>query len=317
MAARSSTRSRIASTRPSRGYGCWRSRHPRSFAPSTCWPGRRSCSGRPFSERREQLAELIAAAPGRAKKRSGSVELTPLIRSSAKAEPLLLSGEGVIAKQLDAPYRPGERKGMVKVKRMRTIDCVIVGWRPGKEEGTVGSLILGLYDEGSFAPIGHTSGLKAKEKRELVKTLKPYETARRARGDPSRWDARPGAGVELAPPGAGGRGHLRPRQRRPHPPRLEDRALARRQEAERVHLRPAGSERRSRATDHRRGGAKDVGPDVDLPGRGDQQHRDRDRDGDEGGGEELVPFVACGRRSSRPRAGGRRRSARGARGGRR
>ena len=62
------------------------------------------------------------------------------------AEPWLLTGEGVIAKQLDAPYRPGERKGMVKIKRVRTIDVVIVGWRPGKEKGTVGSLILGLYD---------------------------------------------------------------------------------------------------------------------------------------------------------------------------
>ena len=43
-------------------------------------------------------------------------------------------------------YLRGERKAMVKVKRLRTIDAVIVGWRPGKEENTVGSLILGLYD---------------------------------------------------------------------------------------------------------------------------------------------------------------------------
>jgi ATP-dependent DNA ligase len=143
----------------------------------------------PFSERREALEELIAAAPGRARKRSGSVELTPLTPSAEKAEPLLLSGEGVIAKQLEEPYRPGERKGMVKVKRVRTIDCVVMGWRPGKHEGTVGSLILGLYDDGELRPIGHTSGLKAKEKRELVQTLKPYETGERGSGDPSRWDA--------------------------------------------------------------------------------------------------------------------------------
>jgi len=95
------------------------------------------------------------------------------------AYPLLLSGEGVIAKQLEAPYRPGERKGMVKIKRVRTIDTVIVGWRPGKEKGTVGSLILGLYEKGKLRPIGHTSGLKAKEKRELVNTLKPLRPARR------------------------------------------------------------------------------------------------------------------------------------------
>jgi ATP-dependent DNA ligase len=143
----------------------------------------------PFAERREELTQLIAAAPGRKKSASGSVELTPLTRHQETAIPWLHSGEGVIAKQLDAPYRPGERKGFVKVKHVRTIDVVIVGWRPGKEEGTVGSLILGLYDErGELRPIGHTSGLKAKEKRELVKTLAPYETGERGSGDPSRWD---------------------------------------------------------------------------------------------------------------------------------
>ncbi len=145
---------------------------------------------KPFSERRAALEELIAKAPGRKKSASGSVELTPLTKSAKRAEPLLQSGEGVIAKQLDAIYEPGKRRGMVKVKRVRTIDCVIVGWRPGKEEGTVGSLILGLYDKkGTLIPIGHTSGLKAKEKRELVKTLKPYETGERGSGDPSRWDS--------------------------------------------------------------------------------------------------------------------------------
>jgi ATP-dependent DNA ligase len=151
--------------------------------------GRRKLITAPFSERRDQLAKLIAGAPGRKKSASGSVELTPLTKSPQTAGPWLFSGEGVIAKQLGAPYRPGERKGMVKVKRVRTIDVVIVGWRPGKEEGTVGSLILGLYDEkGKLRPIGHTSGLKAKQKRELVATLAPYETGETGSGDPSRWD---------------------------------------------------------------------------------------------------------------------------------
>jgi ATP-dependent DNA ligase len=144
----------------------------------------------PFSERREVLKDLIAAAPGRKKSATGSVELTPLTKSLKTASPWLRSGEGVIAKRLDAPYRPGERKGMVKIKHVRTIDVVILGWRPGKEEGTVGSLILGLYDKkGKLIPIGHTSGLKAKEKRELVKTLAPYETGEVGSGDPSRWDS--------------------------------------------------------------------------------------------------------------------------------
>ncbi len=143
----------------------------------------------PFSERRDALIELIASAPGRKKSASGSVELTPLTKNVTTAEPWLHSGEGVIAKQLDSPYMPGVRKGMVKIKHVRTIDVVIMGWRPGKEKGTVGSLILGLYDGKELRPIGHTSGLKAKEKRELVERLAPYETGDVGSGDPSRWDA--------------------------------------------------------------------------------------------------------------------------------
>src|SRR4051812_31387106 len=150
---------------------------------------RRKLIGKPFSERRADLEKLIADAPGRKKSASLSVEVTTLYRTAQSAAPLLLSGEGVIAKELGAIYKPGERKGMVKVKRMRTIDCVVMGWRPGKHEGTVGSLILGLYDDGDLRPIGHTSGLKAKEKKELVKELKPYETGEKGSGDPSRWDA--------------------------------------------------------------------------------------------------------------------------------
>ncbi|MGB3050826.1 MAG: hypothetical protein WBB42_07490, partial [Polyangiales bacterium] len=78
---------------------------------------------------------------------------------------------------------------MAKIKRLRTIDAVVVGWRPGKEEGTVGSLILGLYDDEELRVVGHTSGLKAKEKRELVDKLAPYETGERGSADPSRWAA--------------------------------------------------------------------------------------------------------------------------------
>jgi ATP-dependent DNA ligase len=148
---------------------------------------------KPFSERRGALERMIG-------KGKGSVELTPLTQSAEDAQPWLRGGEGVIAKQLDARYRPGERKGMVKVKRVRTIDCVVVGWRAGKEEGTVGSLILGLYDDGELRVVGHTSGFKAKEKRELRKQLARYETGERGSGDPSRWDAgRELEWVELRP----------------------------------------------------------------------------------------------------------------------
>jgi len=132
----------------------------------------------PQAARRERLEAMIAAP----------LDLTPCTESPDAAQPWLQGAEGVIAKRQDAPYLPGERKGMAKIKRVRTIDAVVVGWRPGKEENTVGSLILGLYDDaGELRTVGHTSGLSAKRKRELVEELKPYETGERGMGDPSRW----------------------------------------------------------------------------------------------------------------------------------
>ena len=133
----------------------------------------------PLSERRPGLRELVEGT---------AVAVTPSTRVPDEAEPWLRSGEGVVAKDMRAPYSPGERKGMFKIKRVRTIDAVVTGYRPGKEPDTVGSLILGLYDKGGKLHIvGHSSGLRASEKRALVETLKPYETGQRGHGDPSRW----------------------------------------------------------------------------------------------------------------------------------
>ncbi len=134
--------------------------------------------GLPLAERRAALEALVSEPIG----------LTPLTRDPDEAEPWLHRGEGVVAKDLEAPYRPGERKGMVKIKRLRTIDAVVVGYRPGKEADTVGSLILGLHDEaGRLHVVGHSSGIRAAEKRALVAKLEPYETGQRGHGDPSRW----------------------------------------------------------------------------------------------------------------------------------
>ncbi len=133
----------------------------------------------PLSERRAALPEIV---------KGSAITLTPTTRAPSEAEPWLRSGEGVVAKDVRAPYRPGQRTGMVKVKRVRTIDAVVAGYRPGKEPGTVGSLILGLYDkDGKLHVVGHSSGLRASEKRALVGKLKPYESGQRGRGDPSRW----------------------------------------------------------------------------------------------------------------------------------
>jgi ATP-dependent DNA ligase len=130
----------------------------------------------PYRERRARLAKV------------DGLELTPVVWTAAEAEGWLDSEEGVIAKEADGAYKPGERTGMVKIKRVRTIDAVIVGWRPGKAEGTLGAIILGLYGEdGKLRVVGHSSGFTAKEKRELPARLAPYETGVRGSGDPSRW----------------------------------------------------------------------------------------------------------------------------------
>ncbi len=131
----------------------------------------------PFSERRERLRRLEA----------DGLELTEWTTDPERAEPWLDRGEGVVAKQLDAPYLPGKRKGMAKIKRERTIDCVVLGWRPGKEEGTVGSLILGLYHGDALRPVGHISGFTAETKRGLRTMLAPLETGESGSAEPSRW----------------------------------------------------------------------------------------------------------------------------------
>jgi ATP-dependent DNA ligase len=132
----------------------------------------------PFGKRRKRLEGLLGET---------SVELSKLSRDPEQAEQWLRRTEGAMAKQLDAPYVPGKRKGMAKIKRERTIDCVVMGWRPGKEEGTVGSLILGLYDDGELRSVGHISGFSHETKRSLRTLLEPLETGESGTAEPSRW----------------------------------------------------------------------------------------------------------------------------------
>ena len=132
----------------------------------------------PFEDRRERLAGVVA----------DPVQLTPVTGDPGSAgEWLAGTGEGVIAKEASAPYRPGERTGMLKIKRLRTADAVVAAFRFGKEPNTVGSLILGMYDDGELHIVGHTSGFSAKQKRELLELLEPYRTGERGSGEPSRW----------------------------------------------------------------------------------------------------------------------------------
>jgi ATP-dependent DNA ligase len=139
----------------------------------------------PFAERRATLERLLAGEPfARA-----PIELMQTVATAHEAAQWLERAEGAIAKERSARYRPGERKGMAKVKRVRTIDAVIVGWRPGKEPDTVGALILGLYDNGELRVVGHCSGLSVAEKKRLVGFFSQYESGERGSADPSRWSA--------------------------------------------------------------------------------------------------------------------------------
>jgi len=100
--------------------------------------------------------------------------------------------DGVIAKRTDRPYASGERHSMLKIKNLRTADCVVGGFRYGAKNRLVGSLLLGLYDEGGLLNhVGFTSGLAAADKPTLTKQLEsliepPGFTGSKP-GGPSRW----------------------------------------------------------------------------------------------------------------------------------
>jgi ATP-dependent DNA ligase len=149
--------------------------------------------GLAFSERRSRLEALVVAlgwGVGTNPQPATGVSVTPLSSDPAECEPWLASGEGVVAKLADAAYAPGKRTAMVKVKRIRTIDCVVMGYRPGIEAQTVGSLILGLYDDqGQLRVVGHSSGIKPADKKGLLERLGAYESGQGGSGDPSRWSA--------------------------------------------------------------------------------------------------------------------------------
>jgi ATP-dependent DNA ligase len=100
--------------------------------------------------------------------------------------------DGVVAKRLDVPYQSGNRDGMQKMKHQRTADCVVGGFRYASKGKVVGSLLLGLYDEGGLLHhVGFTSNIPAEEKApltaKLAKLVKKPGFTGQAPGGPSRW----------------------------------------------------------------------------------------------------------------------------------
>jgi ATP-dependent DNA ligase len=144
---------------------------------------------KPLSERRPVLEGLV--------KRLGrdGLRLSPQTRDRDLAASWLAdhSGktDGIVAKLLDEPYRPGER-AMVKVKRSRSADCVVGGFRYLSDRAEVGSLLLGLYDEqGLLNHVGYTSTIANSERAALTRKLEAIKASPgfsgRAPGGPSRW----------------------------------------------------------------------------------------------------------------------------------
>lgn len=146
----------------------------------------------PLHERRTQLKQFARQqfVP------KGGVRLSPATTTLATAQKWFgkVGGnlDGIMAKEADAAYASGERTAMVKVKQIRSADCVIGGFRYASGARVIGSLLLGLYDEeGLLHHVGFTSAFKANERRELTKRFEALKKAPgftgNAPGGPSRW----------------------------------------------------------------------------------------------------------------------------------
>lgn len=151
--------------------------------------GKKLLADKPLRDRRTALKQLLS------REAEPALLLSPSTTDRDEALGWLeQSGgalDGVIAKRLDQPYRYGERS-MVKVKQRRTADCVVGGFRYGRNERLVASLLLGLYDdEGQLHHVGYTSSIGAKDRpawtKELERLVEPPGFTGNAPGGPSRW----------------------------------------------------------------------------------------------------------------------------------
>ncbi len=147
----------------------------------------------PLTLRRRVLEELVTAEVDDTVDRG--LLLSPYTRKLSEARKWLDHAhgalDGVVAKRIDEPYRPGER-AMLKVKPLRTADCVVGGFRYGTNSTEVGSLLLGLYNEaGLLDHVGFTSSIPRVARKSLTRNLEalrePPGFTGKAPGGPSRW----------------------------------------------------------------------------------------------------------------------------------
>ncbi len=170
---------------------------------------RRVLVDRTLGERRPRLERFAQRTFDRVE----TIRLSPATEDRSRAAAWLRlptsSLDGVMAKRLDAPYRSGGRDAMVKVKRLRTADCVVGGFRYRRSGREVGSLLLGLYDDaGLLHHVGFTSSLDREARRELTPRLERLRDGAggergfsgAAPGGPSRWSSERDTAWEALPP---------------------------------------------------------------------------------------------------------------------
>jgi ATP-dependent DNA ligase len=161
----------------------------------------RSLVGLPLEERRKNLERFVKAylASG-SKSHNGNhtIRLSPVTDKVDVARKWFHMGiglDGIIAKRDDLPYQTGERTGMQKIKKRRTADCVVGGFRYLEKEPLVGSLLLGLYNEqGLLDHVGFSSSIHREDRAALTKKLealvKPPGFTGKAPGGLSRWSTK-------------------------------------------------------------------------------------------------------------------------------
>jgi ATP-dependent DNA ligase len=151
----------------------------------------RSLLDRPLSDRRQRLEDF----DGRFLTGAPRIHLSPSTRSAGEAEAWLagMGGmDGVMAKDPGRAYASGSRDAMWKVKRRRTADCVVGGFRMASSGRAIGSLLLGLYDDdGLLHHVGFCSGFSDRDRRRLLELVEPLVEEPGFTGDrpggPSRW----------------------------------------------------------------------------------------------------------------------------------
>jgi ATP-dependent DNA ligase len=145
----------------------------------------------PLEKRRQQLDRFAA----KYLKGNQVLRLSPFTLHLSAARKWFRMGtsvDGVVAKRRDLFYQSGTRNGMQKIKKLRTADCVVGGFRYLAKEPLVGSLLLGLYNHaGELDHVGFSSSISAEERpaltRKLEKLVKPPGFTGKAPGRPSRW----------------------------------------------------------------------------------------------------------------------------------